>query len=258
MRVEGDSISPKQKESLKKELRKEVKPTKIIKRGRFLGCGNCFSLFIIIIFLIIGSGAWAVAQTGLIKVPIFSRWFYNEPAPMHWVHLSGGSFSPEDTINKAIKKSLVNQIGTVLEEKIPIDLIFVEEDLTYLIREAGDALNQQNSKIKFYDSQIAVNSDRAELFTKIEFVNRKAETALIVDFIPELEDGQIKLKLLKVKFGNLPLPAILGNLAVNLLLRGQIENISKAVSLGDIMAVDLRPGEFIINTEFNIREMKKL
>ena len=264
MRVEGTNIpacaggSPKQKEALKKELKKEVKPAKIIKRGRFLGRGNCFLLFIIIIFLIISLGAWTIAQTGLVEVPFFSHWFYHEPAPMHWVRLSGESFSPKETIDKAIKNSLVNQIGAVLEEKIQVDLIFTEANLTYLIREANDALNQQNSKIKFYDSQIAINSDRAELFTAIEFINREAKTALTVDFIPQAEDNQIKLKLLKVKIGNLPLPAILGNLAIKLLLEEKIEDISKIIPFGSIISIDLRPGEFIINTELNIREMGEL
>lgn len=239
MRMEESKINQQEKEALRKELNKKLGRKRFFKLG---GCGSCLLIFFAVILIILGGAAWLLAQTGLVEVPFFSR-FYHEPEPSRQVGFNGKGISFEDKLGEALAEQLL-QNKKQLSESIPLEIILTEGELTYLLRQLASGGEQ----IKFTDSQIAVEPSGAELYTGVHLADKNLSTVITIYFIPQVAHGKIDLELKKVKLGNLPLPAVLGNLLVDSLLNKQLNNQTN-FPWGEIIDINLRAGQIDISTE---------
>lgn len=245
-RIEDPSLDPwikkvDEKEKLKDEIRGEVvREMKTKKRKKFFTC--CFFELLIII-LILGGLVAAVAKTGVITIPVFSKLFYDKPAPQRIV-----SISPDET------KSFEEKIAEKLEQlkfKTPaagenpeVALEFTEEELTGFIKSV-----EADENSPFAGSQVSVSPEGVELFGELKDLNR---AFLTITLKPEVINNNFKISFQKIKLGNLSLPASLGNFLVDRLLKDQFDSAEKSIAeFGKLESIELFDGKIIFRGQLD-------
>ncbi len=245
-RIEDPSSDPwikeiDEKEKLKDEIRGEViKEIKNKKRKKFFTC--CFFELLFTI-LILGGLAAAVAKTGVITIPVFSKLFYDKPAPQRIV-----SINPGET--KSFEEKIAEKIGQ-LKFKTPaagenpeVALEFTEEELTGFIKSMEAAENSP-----FTDSQVSVSPEGIEIFGELKDLNR---AFLTIALKPEVINNNFKISFQKIKLGNLSLPASLGNFLADKLLKDQIDSAEKSVAeFGKLESIELFDGKIIFRGQLD-------
>ncbi len=228
-----------EKEKLKEEIREEVVgKIKKKKRKKFFTCCLLELLFLI---LILGLVTTAIAKTGLVDVPVFSKIFYKLPVPQRVV-----TVTPEEIKNfsadvtKKLEQEVASQIKPgVTGQKVEISLEFTEKELTALLQNLTT-----NGDSPFKNSQISVTPEGLEIFGEI---NEPKKTYLTVNLKPEIRDGDLKIKIKKIKIGTLPLPAIFGNFLVEKFLNAQLNEIRDEIGkAGELKNISLDEGKITL------------
>jgi hypothetical protein len=221
-------------EKLKEEIREEVvKELKSKKRKKAL---TCCALEFILVLLILSLLAAAIAKTGLVVIPGFSKIFYKTPSPQKIV-----SITPEEIKNFEVDltQKLKNQVESQIQpgvagQKIEVTLEFTEKELTAFLRALE---NQGTSPLK--NSQISITQESIEIFGEIE---TPSKTFLTVAMKPDILNDKLKITLQKIKIGTLPIPLAFGNFIIDKFLNNQLraaeESIGKAGKLESIILED--------------------
>jgi len=228
-----------EKEKLKEEIREEVVgKMKRKKRKKFL---TCCLLELLFILLILGLVATAIAKTGLVDVPVFSKIFYKPPTPQRVV-----TVTPEEVknfsadITNKLEQEVKSQIKPgVTGQEVEISLEFTEKELTALLRNLT-----ANGDLPFGNSQISITPEGLEIFGEI---NEPKKTYLSVNLKPEIKDGDLKIKIKKIKIGTLPLPAIFGNFLVEKFLNTQLDEVRDEIAkIGKLENIKLDEGKITL------------
>ncbi len=244
--VENQSFDPwmekvDEKEKLKRELREEVvSEIKKKKRGKFFGC--CFLKFFIIVLILAASIA-LLAKTGLFDIPVFSKIFYQAPAPER-----------EVAANTAEEKSFENLLAQKLDQElrsgknlaaggeIPVTLEFTEEELTGFLKTA-----ETGEDYPFTEAQISITPQAIEIFGQLKEFN---QTFLTVALRPEIKNGELEIIFQKIRIGNLSLPPAIGNFLTDKLLKDQLDSVKKLISEnGNLENIELTEGKIIFQGE---------
>ncbi len=209
-----------EKEKLKEELREEVvKELKRKKRRRVLSC--CF-LEILFVLLILFLGTATVAKTGLFEIPFFSKIFYKQPEPLRVI-------TPQqkrvENLNELFENKIKSQVKEKISpgeenQKVEIELEFTEEELTASLLRGIEVGSLPLSK-----AQIAISQKEIEIFGR--FI--KPEIFFTVRFQPKIQNGQITVKLTKIKLGNLSVPVFLSNILFERVLKDKLNQINEII-----------------------------
>ncbi|MFA5413785.1 MAG: hypothetical protein WC348_04620 [Patescibacteria group bacterium] len=234
-----------EKEKLKDEIRGEViSEMKNKKRRKFFTC--CF-LKLLIVVLILGGITAVIAKTGLVDIPVFSKLFYKTPSPERMVSVNPDE---EKKFEDVLAQKLEEQIGSKAEGQQEVALEFNEEELTSFIKSL-----ESTNDYPFTNAQVSVTPEAIEIFGQLKDLN---QTFLTVALKPEITDGNLKITFEKIKIGNLSLPAVLGNLLVNRLLKDQISSAEDVISKnGTLESIDLLDGKIIFHGEINTSDFSK-
>lgn len=233
-RLENENKTPDQMGEMQDEIQQLKKQLKRKQSRKFFNCTSC-SLILIIIFMILGAVFAAVmAKSGLWQLPFFSDYFYHTPKPVYLVAES--EFTENALLGRLQKLATAEALKQKRTNNLNINFEISEAELTALLRSQASKNQALAQKIEFW--QIAVAADSAELFLKAK---SPKNLILTLDFVPEIKDGKLNLKVRKFKVGDLVLPKFLGailveNFGANTLnsllssfsLAGKIENIGLA------------------------------
>lgn len=226
-----------QKEKLKEEIRGEV--ISEMKKKKHRKIFSCCFLKLLFVILILGGLTAALAKTGVVDIPVFSKLFYKPPAPERVVLADvGAEKSFEDILGQKIEQQIESGEKSEDGKKIEVSLEFTEEELTGFIK---DIEASENSP--FTNSQVSVSSEGVEIFGQLKELNK---TFLTVVLKPEITEDDFKISFKKIKIGTLPLPGALGDFLADKLLKDQIESVKKIISKnGKLESIDLLDGKII-------------
>lgn len=226
-------------EKMREEIREEVvSNVKRRKRKKFLTC--CLLIVLAVIFVLV-SAAVALAKTGLVDVPVFSKIFYKTPAPQRVV-----TVTPEEIANFNLNatKKLENEVKPrispgVTGQKIEVSLEFTEKELTAFLRSL-----ETNGESPLLNSQISITPESLEIFGEI---NKSTKTYITIGLKPEIQDGNLKITIQKIRIGTLPIPAVFGNFLVEKFLSEQLRKTEEAISkVGELKSVVLGEGKITL------------
>lgn len=173
------------RETIRKEVRGAVRQG--LWRSKIRGCCGCALLALLVFLTLLGLLAYALAETGLVRVPLFSR-FYHEPRPAR-------SVEPAAT---TLPATLQTQFRRQLESRT-ITFTISEEVLTRTIRD----LAATQTSLTFSGAQVAVLPDGLHLFARFEL--RGSRGTMRVRLVPELRNNTPTFRIRKVELGELPL-----------------------------------------------------
>jgi hypothetical protein len=229
-----------EKEKLKEEIREEV--TRDIKKKKHKKFFTCCLLESLLVVLILGSIAAGLAKTGLVEVPVFSKIFNKPPVPQKVV-----TVTPEEVKNFStdITKKVEQEVRSALvpgvtDQKVEINLEFTEKELTALMQNL-----ETNGDLPLKNSQISITPEGLEIFGEI---NEPRKTYLVINLKPEIRDGDLKIKIQKIKIGTLSLPAIFGNFLVEKLLNAQLDEVRDEIAkVGELKNINLGEGKITLS-----------
>lgn len=248
-RQEGQLFSPdpwlrekSEKERLKEELKVEV--MKELKRRKWRKKLGCCLLGLICLFLILFLVASALAKTGLIEIPFFSKIFYKYPAPIREVKPSEVKSLEEifqNKIRNQVKEKLISGRET---QKVDLKLEFTEQELTAALQEGIKTGFLPVSKV-----QAAVTSKEIEIFSQLI----EPKVFLTLRFKPELQDNQLIIKITKFKIGNLSIPYFFSNFLIEKYLRDKVSEINEFINRsGKLRELRLEEGKIVIEATIDV------
>lgn len=226
-----------QKEKFKDEIRGEV--ISEMKKKKHRKIFTCCFLKLLVVILILGGLAAALAKTGVVDIPVFSKLFYKPPVPERVVSVNTSSEkSFEDILSQKLEQQIKSGEKSEDGKKIEVALEFTEEELTGFIKNIETGENSP-----FTNSQVSVNSRGVEIFGQLKELNK---TFLTVVLKPEIVEGDLKISFNKIKIGTLPLPGAVGNFLADRILKDQIKSAQESISKnGKLESIELLDGKII-------------
>jgi len=239
-----------------KELQSEIdKLKKGLKRKqskKLLSCSNCLIGLIFVVIIIVLLSAYVLAKSGLKEVPFFTERFYQEPEPTYLVDSSKITESDKDllqTFTDIVKAESLKQqkLGD-----FNVNLKISDDQLTAIVRDKVKAQESLNEKIDYI--QVAVLPENLELFSK----NKEPSKVIVVlKLKPVVKNGEIDLKVISFKVGDLKLPRFIGNFFFAYLTE---RSVNKVLGLyekyGQVESLELNRG--LIDIEILINDFKAL
>jgi len=229
-----------EKEKLKEEIRDGVlKEMQRKKRGKILTC--CILVLLLTIFFSSLIAA-AIAKTGLVDVPIFSKILSKTPAPRRIVTVTPGETENFET---AVTQKLKSQVEPRIKpngtgQKIPVRLEFTEKELTLFLKD----IEAQQEEPFMKNAQITVAEDAIEIFGEMQ---QPKKIFLTLGLRPELKNGDLTVALTKIKLGTLSLPVSLSNFWVNKFLNDKLKTVGETISkVGKIENISLEDGKIVL------------
>lgn len=215
---EPQSPSPYIKDEVVEELYDKKKKS----NGRF----SCLGIFLIGFILLIGFGAWQIAATGLVHIPLLSSFSFSNPKPIRVVE---AGTSVEQLSETYFKTTLIKRLqaggGTLKDRTVTLEL--PESALTATVQ--NELKKTTLTEIDAGHAQIAVlGGQELELFLPINMGNQK--TALIVRIALVANNGMFDLKLLNVRLGSLHLPSALIGSWIQPFVNRELGSLNQALS----------------------------
>lgn len=196
-RIEKGADTKEELQQLKGEVIKEIGSQR--KRSPWLTCSLLFVVFIVGCF---GAIAWAVAATGLVTVPGFSEFAYEELKPERTV---APGVPIETVISEQVKTTLAQRLqasGGKLNDA-SISLVLTEQSLTGSLRsllEGSDGATIDSSR-----TQVIVSPEKGFTFY-LPLKESARPTAMELSVKASVKDGAIELIPEGAKIGALPIP----------------------------------------------------
>lgn len=158
-------------------------------------CLGCLFGWLIMAAVILGIVGFVVAKTGLVEIPVVSR-FYHEPQPMRFT--VPASTPIVDTLELQLSQAARAVVGGTVPAEITITLS--ESDLTRGLQDLAGA--GAVGGLEFSNAQVAFSDGKAELFVRVKRSERTAPLRLRL--VPALERKPIPLRVEKAYIGELP------------------------------------------------------
>jgi hypothetical protein len=241
----GDKV-----EELEAEISKLKRSLKRKANRKLFGCFSC-SISLLFIFLFFALfGAYILAKSGLKEVPLFSKWFYQEPQPAYLVEVDKNIGTDIWSIIK--KNASTEALLQQKNENIKFTFDLSDAQLTQLVREKINEEASLKKKIDFF--QIAVLPDNLEVFIQTK---EPKQLYVILNILPKVKDGKINFEVNKFRLGNLSLPNFLGNYTFVYLTEISLNNVLNLVSkIGQIEQIGLDQG--VVTVQIMISNLKDL
>ena len=166
----------------------------------------CMAYGIVIAFIIFGPIVFLtvqVSKTGLISVPLLTKWEFQTFAAERPVDPYAGTTAGDVLATAGENATLDLAKGTVT-------LTLSERDVTTIVREAWDAMPEDKKKFRLDGLQVAVDAGTMEVFATTPKDGRTVPIRFLV--APSAEDGHVALEGLELKIGALRLPVFMARL----------------------------------------------
>ncbi|MBI5621949.1 hypothetical protein HY933_03750 [Candidatus Falkowbacteria bacterium] len=241
-RIENDSdpvtgVDPAELRSAIKEEARKLRPQKqIIRKRPLFGCFNCLVLALIVMAFLLAGVLSAVAKSGVLTVPLFSDWLYTEPQPLHPVAATNTDL---DALQRDVLRTLAQTQSTTV--------VFYETELTALLQQALTAAEQSQVPLTITDGQIAIASDRAEVWLR---VSRPVAGVLTMAFVPRIQNQQLFLEVKELKLGQLSLPRGWGQILVNATIN---KTLGRALTDAPVVLRDARLTDGQLLIDFSLK-----
>ena len=193
-------------------------------RKKTRGCFSCGVIFAVVMIVIFFWGLWVVAATGLVEIPLMTRFAFTPPQPSHTVEIV--SASPEAWIEREV----LNQVSYRLTSSIkPFDsevsLTVPEGILTNLLRSSSVLIEDENVAIAPGEGQVAVVDEELEIFVPI----KNTETAITLALVPSIENDELSILVESLYIGSLHIPKFIVKYLVNSALELGTDKISESI-----------------------------
>ncbi|MBU2508756.1 hypothetical protein KKE33_00010 [Patescibacteria group bacterium] len=176
-------------------------PNTAAKSGSAKDVAFVASIFIVIILIILAVLAFLLAKTGIVEVPLFSR-FYKGPVPTRIIEAD--PIDPQD-FQYILSDRLIKQIQTTAP---PYKISISEEELSGALRSVIDtAFRDQGWEVE--NVQLAVLPESVEFWG--EFKQGYLSADILIKMKPIVEDGGLRFETLGTRLGDYPVPSKLAD-----------------------------------------------
>ncbi len=225
--IKKNEINTEEREEVKPKNQEEKKNKKISLRYKIL-----IGLAALIVFLVFGATV-VLAQTGIVKVPVFSSIFYRVPMPTRVLDVPS-DYQPDPDNLKV----------TGSQEEGLLNFAFGEKELTYIFRRA---LTQKSGKFA-ENAQIVITPDYIEFFA---YQLEPYRANLTIKIKPYMEKESLRFDLVEYKIGNFKVPVFVLKPFVGKFLKSDpktAEAVNQIVQIKDFNLYDGRL-DFIAKVE---------
>lgn len=172
--------------------------------------------------------AFAVAKTGIVSVPLFSRWYVG---PMPTRVVSGIKTTPDGFL-----RTLESRMRTeAMKGAPPYELSVSEQELTGALQSAvTTALRTQGWDRA--DVQIVLRPTDMEVLGR--FQRGSLAPQLLARFVPRIADGGLRFEPIFVQLGDYPLPPSLANTVLTTIFSRDFGTWT--MSFGDVKLSNIR------------------
>jgi hypothetical protein len=234
VRVETDNTDNQddaKMHTMEKEIARLKKDLKHKQSRKFFNCGTCSLLFFIFLVGFGGIAAYVLALSGLWQIPFFSDNFYQEPTPYRLVNKS--EFNNKQFISR-IENALQTEARVQKKtDNLQVNINLNDEEMTSLLREQA-GISDLKGKIEFL--QINAMEDGLEIFIKTK---SPRNFILTLKVRPEIKDNKLRLKVEKLKIGQLSLPHFIGQILIENITQEILNNLlSASGKIGTITKID--------------------
>jgi hypothetical protein len=172
---------------------------------------SVLAVFAAIVLLMLGFAAFAVAKTGLVHVPLMSR-FYTGPEPVRVIEASALT---TDQFRALMEERIATQIRS--GAKPPYTVEITEQEITGALHGVIN-LVLQDKGWRAERSQVALTPKGIEFFGHLERGRTNADVRIRFDAI--IENGSVRFEPTDIRFGDYPIhPALAQKLAGYLFAR---------------------------------------
>lgn len=181
--------------------------------------------------------AVAVAKTGLVDVPFFSR-FYNGPKPTRLVNAQP---IPVDAFRVLLTSRFTSQV--LAGKKPPYEVRVTEKELTGAMETAIDfGLRDQEWKQVF--TQVVIRPTDFEFLTQFERGMWRID--MLARFKAVVHDGGLSFEPIEIRIGDYPLPANMAYKVVSYLFTRDLGTFFLSFADTPLQSVRLEDGGMII------------
>lgn len=203
-------------------------------RPRIGGCCGCLLLNIVALLIMVGVVMFALAGTGLVTVPFFSRW-YRTPQPMRVV--VPGSQTLEGSVESQIKKQSDSIIRNSNGSKT-FSVVLREEELTRSFR---DFIATSFREVKVEHAQVAIDPEAMEWY--VRFSRGEHHPVITLRLQPVLLEGKITFRVRHAELGTFPIWHRLVEAMLNRALTDALAQVNKNVfAVSEVQSVTLKQG----------------
>lgn len=214
---------------------------------------SCLMIVLIVLAVIAGWVGWFVASAGLMRLPLFTPWFYREPAP---IHLVTPGEPLEDSVSAQISDEATRRLqqggGIIADRSISVKL--TEESFTASLRQT--VADAEKTLIDASAVQIAIDSDvGTELYIPVRLLGQK--TALVIRLQIGFRDGSLAADIGDVRIGARRLPSWFARLLIKPPLEAGLTAFSSQLSqYVKLTGVETFDGLIRLNGELVVEELE--
>lgn len=165
---------------------------------------SCLKILILFFVFFVFGCAWLVASTGLVSVPVISRFAFHEPKPVRLVEPTSSADEYTKTFFTSLVQTRWKESGGKLTDR-SVEITLPESVLTASVQ----SFLRESGFVGFFNTdrvQIAVLQDnQLELFVPIHVKNETTACVLRVNLMAK--NGSFDLELSRVELGSLVLPS---------------------------------------------------
>ncbi|MFH1315729.1 MAG: hypothetical protein ABIH67_05045 [Candidatus Uhrbacteria bacterium] len=237
-------------EEVKQELKKTKKQlSSEIKRETKKGHPilTCFLVIIVLVLILISWFCSIVAQTGLVTIPVFTNFFYNQPEPTRQV-----------LATVPIEEFLSTEIGSTINQRLQPGSLDFDRTFSISLTEGSLTASVQSllDQAGFFehDGARVVVSEDVGLEVFLPVAENPLRTAMTAELTPFINDqGVIDVEINRLKIGSLSLPIWLVRLVLAKPLDLVIWELNKNfVSYVDLSGVLLTEGSVIFDGNITV------
>src|SRR3989338_9729376 len=209
------------------------------------------SVFVVILLVIFLRLAWIAAATGLVSVPVFSSYAYEELKPTREV---SGTIDFQSYLSEALNTLVTNRLQSgrgALQDR-SISLLLPEEILTKGLQQA--LKEKEIPSVQVEKSQLLVEENGSiELFLPVIYKERGSALRLSL-FVTPTEEGELAIDLQDMWLGAWHVPKWLAQrFAKEVLAQAVIDLNEKIGRYLSIKKIDWSSGELTAHGELTIQ-----
>lgn len=194
---------------------------------------GCIGLIGIVFALCIVSIGVMIVRTGIVTVPFFSRW-YHAPQPAHVVRTQQLTSTE---LQSRIMKRVQSEIIKGRPGPYPVR-VAEEEFSSVLVTMIQTAAQKQSWESK--NVQVVTTKEGVEFFGNFQSGALHADVKIF--FIPEVEQGILRLKIARMQIGEIVVPTHLAYRAIRFLFSVDLESWSMSLGTNVLREIRLRDG----------------
>lgn len=217
------------RQALKNDIRQEIAGQQKKKKcGKCIGCGLAFLIIVVapIVYIL-----FLLAKSGLVNVPLLSRFFYKPLTPIRVVSVS----KPINQNDLSVGKTAYNpKNGTA-------SIVINEADLTSLV---NGIVKQQNAPdfLNGAKIQVAIDENNTEVFVSKSMGG--SLSTVKINLLPILRNGQLVIDIDAVLIGEVLMPKRFNDAVVKPVINGALADFMVNINkIGQIQSLNVELGQ---------------